>query len=64
MDFFGIIIQTDLNQIHNLRPGIDERKKIQEMWFKGVNWIHLASDRDQWQIYVNVILNFWVHREL
>jgi hypothetical protein len=44
--------------------GIDGRKKIKEMWFEGVKWIHLALDRDQWQICVKVILNFWVHREL
>jgi hypothetical protein len=25
-----------------------------------VDWINLAEDRDQWQAFVNIIMNFWV----
>jgi hypothetical protein len=30
-----------------------------KMW-EGVNWIHLAQDRDQWRILVNTFMNSWV----
>jgi len=29
---------------------------LREMEWKGVNWIHLAQDRDQWRAVVNTVL--------
>jgi hypothetical protein len=26
----------------------------------GLDWIHLAEDRDQWLALVNVVMNLWV----
>jgi hypothetical protein len=26
----------------------------------GVEWIHLAEDRDRWRAVVNVVMNLWV----
>jgi len=26
----------------------------------GVDWMHLAQDRDQWQAPANVLMNFWI----
>jgi hypothetical protein len=26
----------------------------------GVEWVHLALDRDWWQAFVNVVMNVWV----
>jgi hypothetical protein len=26
----------------------------------GVDWLHLAQDRDKWHALVNMIMNFWV----
>jgi hypothetical protein len=36
---------------------------IMELWeiaWEGVDWIHLAQDRDQWRAVVNTIMNFLV----
>jgi hypothetical protein len=27
---------------------------------EGVEWIHLAQDRDQWQAVMNAVMNLWV----
>jgi hypothetical protein len=31
-----------------------------EIGWGGMNWIHLAQDRDQWRVLVNTVMNFWV----
>jgi hypothetical protein len=28
-----------------------------------VDWIHLAEDRDQWQMVVNVIMSLWASQK-
>jgi hypothetical protein len=33
---------------------------LREMRWEGVNWIHLAQDKDQWQAPVNTIMNLKV----
>ena len=33
---------------------------IKEIQYEGVKWFHLAHDRDQWQAFVNMLLNLWV----
>jgi hypothetical protein len=33
---------------------------IMEIGFGGVNWIHLAQDRDRWQAFVNTVMNLLV----
>jgi hypothetical protein len=47
--------------------GIPRRKRednirinIREIMSKGVDWIHLAQDRDQWWAVVNMVMNLWV----
>jgi hypothetical protein len=27
---------------------------------EGVDWMHLAQDRDQWQALANTVMNLWV----
>jgi hypothetical protein len=31
-----------------------------EIGLEGLNWIHLAQDRDQWQALVNTVMNLMV----
>jgi hypothetical protein len=33
---------------------------FKEIWGEGVDWIHLAQDRDQWQAVVNKVMNLLV----
>jgi hypothetical protein len=32
---------------------------LREIGFWGVNWVHMAQDRGQWQALVNIIMNLW-----
>jgi hypothetical protein len=40
------------------RPGIDGRKL--KWMVGGVDWIHLAQDKDQWWAVVNTVMNIQV----
>jgi hypothetical protein len=33
---------------------------LREMGWEGVDWMHLAQDRAQWQALVNMIMDLWV----
>jgi hypothetical protein len=33
---------------------------LREVEWEGVNWMHLAHDRDQWRAVVNTVMNLWV----
>jgi hypothetical protein len=33
------------------------RMDLREIGREGMDWIHLAQDRDQWKIFVNTIIN-------
>jgi hypothetical protein len=34
---------------------------LREIGWSGMDWIHLAQDRDQWRTLVNMVMNFQVH---
>jgi hypothetical protein len=36
------------------------RMDLREIVWKGVDWMHLDQDRDQWQDLVNTVMNFQV----
>jgi hypothetical protein len=38
------------------------RIDLREIWREGVDWMHLAQDRDQWPAPVNTVTNFWFHK--
>jgi len=38
----------------------DIRIGLREIEWEGVDWMHLAQDRDQWRTVVNTVINFWV----
>jgi hypothetical protein len=33
---------------------------LREIVWKGVDLIHLAQDRNQWWVVVNIVMNVWV----
>jgi hypothetical protein len=33
---------------------------LRDIRWEGVNWIHLARDREQWRALVNTVMNFRV----
>jgi hypothetical protein len=33
---------------------------LREIGWEGVDWLHLAQDRDWWRALVNAVMNFWV----
>jgi hypothetical protein len=44
-------------------PVIDGRiilRWIFRKWDGGMDWIHLAQDRDRWRAIVNTVKNIWV----
>jgi hypothetical protein len=36
------------------------RMDLREIRWEGVDWIHLAQNRDQCQALVNTVMNLWV----
>jgi hypothetical protein len=38
----------------------DIRMDLREVGSEGVEWLHLAQDRDQWRAVVNTVVNFLV----
>jgi hypothetical protein len=36
------------------------RIHLREIGWEGVDWIHLARDRDQWRVIVNTVMKPWV----
>jgi len=36
------------------------RMDVREVGWEGVDWMHLAQDRDQWQALVNTVMNLQV----
>jgi hypothetical protein len=33
---------------------------LRKTWWEGVDWIHLAQERDRWRSLVNTVMNFRV----
>jgi hypothetical protein len=50
------------------RPLVRRRRKwddnirtdFREIDWEGVDSVHLAEDRDQWQVLVNMVMNLWL----
>jgi hypothetical protein len=36
------------------------RVYLRKIGWEGVDWIHLTQDRDQWWVFVNTVMNFWI----
>jgi hypothetical protein len=43
---------------HRWEDGL--KMDLGEIGWGGVEWIHLAQDRDSWQALVNAVMNLWV----
>jgi hypothetical protein len=35
------------------------RMDLMEVWWEGLDWMHIAQGRDQWQALVNMVMNLW-----
>jgi hypothetical protein len=44
------------------RHGWEDNVRIdhKEIEWEGLDWMHLAQDRDQWQALVNTVMSLWV----
>jgi hypothetical protein len=42
--------------------GDNIKMDLSEIGWKGVDWMHLAQDRDQWRAVVNTVMNFRLHK--
>jgi hypothetical protein len=40
----------------------NNKMDLQEMGWGGMDWIHLAQDRDRWRALVNAVMNHQVHK--
>jgi hypothetical protein len=40
--------------------GDNNKIELREIKSGATEWIHLAQDRDQWQVLLNTIMNIWV----
>jgi hypothetical protein len=40
--------------------GYNIKIDLTEIGCDGVEWIHLAQDKDQWPIVVNTVIDIWV----
>jgi hypothetical protein len=36
---------------------------VRETGWEGVDWMHLAQDRDQWQALMNTVMTDYIHLE-
>jgi hypothetical protein len=39
------------------RQEVNIRMTVREIWWEGVDWIHLAQNRNQWWALVNTVMN-------
>jgi hypothetical protein len=44
----------------NCRWENNTRMDLREMWWEGVDWIHLVQDRDQWRALVKTVMKLQV----
>jgi hypothetical protein len=59
----GFLVQKSEGKNQLKDQGIDGRmgsKWTLQGLAGGVEWIHLAQDRDRWQAVVNAVMNLWV----
>jgi len=45
---------------HRCRWEDNIRINLREIGWEGVDWMHLAQDKDQWQDLVCTVVNLWV----
>jgi hypothetical protein len=45
------------NSVGQKRTGKMDKSDLNKIGREGVDWIHLAQDRDQWQALMNTVMN-------
>jgi hypothetical protein len=43
---------------HRRRWKDNIRIRLREIWWEGVDWMHLGQNREQWRTIVNTVKNF------
>jgi hypothetical protein len=56
---FGSESQKERNNYEDLDVRGYIKMNVRETEGGGMNWIHLAQDRDQWWAPVNILMNLW-----
>jgi hypothetical protein len=39
--------------------GDNIKMDLRDIGWHGINWIHMAQDRNQWRALENMVMNFW-----
>jgi hypothetical protein len=64
MGVYRVLVEKPEGQRPNGRPrgGWDDNIKmgLQEVGFRGMDWIELAQDTDRWRVLVNAVMNLRV----
>jgi hypothetical protein len=57
----------DMKNAYKILVGIPRRRwednirtNHTEIWWEGVDWMHLVRDKDQWRALANTVINLWV----
>jgi hypothetical protein len=58
--FVGKLVQKRLLRRPRCRWEDNIRTDLRKIGWEGVDWMHLAQDRDQWWDIVNTVTNSWV----
>jgi hypothetical protein len=63
-NMYRVLVGKPEGKSHSKEKGVDGRmgskRTLGRLVGGGVEWIHLAQDRDRWRAVVNAVMNFWV----
>jgi hypothetical protein len=60
MELYGRKGTLVINKVYSFLWEDNIRIVCREVGWESMDWTHLAQDRDQWQVFVNMIMNVWI----